>query len=220
MNVTQKAFDCFCDRARGKHAIPWLWLLIMAVLLSLFVLLPSAAMAQSEIFLDVKPIYQADYPTPLFQYKGQDKSVSTSGCGAVCVSMALSLLLPEAEQTPETLLLWAYEEGLYKGNGLSHKTMGLMLEAHGLEGKWLGKKTKTLRVALKAGKPIIAYMGPGTFTNSGHYILISGIDRKDRCWVIDPNCERLSMRWYPLKAIFHQAGSKHPFLVCGVQEKE
>lgn len=192
----------------GKRARALAWALVVC-------LLPlSQAAARTNIRLKVEPLYQDDYRRALFQYEGVEKSVSSSGCGAVCVSMAISFLAPETEQTPESLLLLAYEKQLYYGSGLSRRALSQILDAYDLEGEWVGKGPKRLRRELRAGRPMIAYMGPGTFTTTAHYIIISGIDRNNRVWVIDPKSKARSMRWYPLELIFDEAANGKPFLVC------
>lgn len=198
-----------------KHAA-----VLFVLLAVLGLMLPSVALGKSTVLLEVAPLYQQDYPAPLFLFRGEVKSVSSSGCGASCISMVLGYLVPEAEQTPEGLMLWACEKKLYHGNGLSCNALKLMLEAYGLEGRWIGNEPKGIRQALKAGKPIIAYMGPGTFTQTGHYIVICGIDRNDRLWVIDPNSSRRSLRWYDMEMIFDETATDWAFLVCELPDKE
>ena len=41
--------------------------------------------------------------------------------------------------------------------------------------------------ALKNGKPVISYQGPGVFTSQRHYIVLSGIDSSGDIHVNDPN---------------------------------
>ena len=183
-------------------------------LLMLGCLLPVNALAHTNVTLAIQPLYQADYTTTLFSYEGEEKSVSTSGCGATCVSMAMAFLNAKVEQTPETLLMWAYENDRYHGAGLSCKALVEMLQAYGFTGEWIGKEPKELRQALKKGHPAIACMGPGTFTTSGHYILIYGIDPDDQLKVIDPNSKKKSKRAYPLQTIFDEISGSQAFLIC------
>ena len=191
--------------------------LLIVLVLALF--LPGTALSGYSVVLDVEPLYQKDYPDILFELNGKGRSVKEVGCGAVCVSMAIHFLAPEAEQTPETLFLWAYEQGLYSGNGLSMKTLSEMLRSFGLDVSWCGPYRNRLRRALRDNCPIIAYMSKGRFTDSGHYILICGINHKDEVRVIDPNSETRSNRWYPLKLIFHELGATSGFLICKKEEE-
>ncbi|MDO4541065.1 MAG: C39 family peptidase, partial [Syntrophomonadaceae bacterium] len=90
--------------------------------------------------------------------------------------------------------------------------------AYGFEGAWIGERPKQLRQELKEGHPVIATMGPGTFTSNGHYILIYGIDPYDRVRVIDPNSKSKSLKLYPLQTIFDENAGSHAFLICSLQE--
>ncbi len=191
---------------------------ILSLVLALL-LLPLSAGARPLVVLKINPLYQADYETPLFEYKGEKKSVSVSGCGTVCVSMVLSLLVPEAEQTPESLFLWANEEGYYKGNGLSLQTLVKMLKNHGVESKIRSGSIKTVKRALKQGQPIIVYVGKGYFSDGGHYILLYGYNSEDKVCIVDPNSDRLSTIWYPLPMIFDEMATEHSLLVCKPPEK-
>ena len=111
-------------------------------------------------------------------------------------------------------LLWAYEKQLYTGNGLSINTIIEMLKANEIDGELIGKRPKKIRAALKAGKPMIAYMGSGIFTNNGHCVVIAGINKANQVLVIDPNSEGLSNKWYLLERIFAELGSTTGIIVC------
>ena len=51
----------------------------------------------------------------------------------------------------------------------------------------IGKNQTLLLEALKDGKPVIASMGPGTFTKGGHFIVLSGVTLDGKIMVKDPN---------------------------------
>ena len=49
---------------------------------------------------------------------------------------------------------------------------------------------------VSAGHPVIAIMGPGDFTTTGHFIVICGIDENGRAIIRDPNsAERTNKPW-------------------------
>jgi len=173
-----------------------------------------AAQANTEAILDVTALYQKNYTTVLFEYRGEEKTVEACGCSTVCLAMAMNWLAETDEYDPEALLLEAYNNGLYTGVGLGYDEMVQMLTAHGFEGKWFRGSVKLFRRALRHGCPIVAYMGEGYFTTKGHYILIIGIDKYDRLIVVDPNSERNSQGLYPCDIIIREANSKGSFMVC------
>ena len=71
---------------------------------------------------EVPLMMQKDYTDAVCTIDGQPRSVATSGCGAVCVAMAAAALTGSRE-TPQTLFQWAYDTGLYFGDGLGHEAM-------------------------------------------------------------------------------------------------
>ena len=139
----------------------------------------GARAAPKKVVLGVKPIYQTDYPEVLFEFQGKGRTIKESGCGVICVSMALNFLVPEAEQTPESLFITAFEEGKYHGSGLSQSVLVGMLKRYGLDPVSCGAQIRWIRRAIRSGYPIIAYMGEGRFSNGGHYILLCGINHRD-----------------------------------------
>ena len=68
--------------------------------------------------------------------------------------------------------------------------------------------------ALEAGYPVIAHMGAGTFTKSGHYILLRGLTEDGRVLVNDPNSEKRSYQAYDISLIVKEAKTDYPFMVC------
>ena len=135
--------------------------------------------------------------------------------------MAMNYLDETVEQDPESLMMWAFFHDYYKGPGLSCKTMVQILEDYGFCGKWISKEPLLpVRKALEAGYPVIAYVGEGYFSPSGHYILIYGIDPTGHFRVIDPNSEKRSLQEYRSEFITQQIVSSYAFLICSPAEEE
>ena len=57
---------------------------------------------------------------------------------------------------------------------------------------------------LKAGHPIICIMGPGDFTTTGHFIVLSGVTDDGRIIVHDPNSEARSKQTWDVETILNQ----------------
>ena len=188
--------------------------LCVTMTLLLFVYPFALADGQMNVQMDVPAMFQADYPDVLFTLKGIDRSVASSGCSVVCASMVIKYFNPDEEQTPETLLMEAYEKKLYVGNGMSQKALMELLKAHGVQFKWRHLAKSSLRETLEAGKPIIAYMGKGFFSNSGHYIVLTGISETGMISVIDPNSPEKSEKTYQTALILRQSRGSMPYIVC------
>lgn len=192
---------------------------LLFLLLAVLIAGTALAAEAKTVRMDIAPLYQADYARVLFTFKGEDRSVASSGCSATCASMVIGYLNPEIEQDPEVIFVYAYLQKLYVGNGLSQKALISVLEAYGVACKWRNLAKTSLRESLEAGKPIIAYMGKGYFTDSGHYIVLTGIDKDGWVSVIDPNSPEKSEKTYSYKTILRQSRGSMPFIVCEKPEK-
>lgn len=167
-----------------------------------------------ETGMPVAAVYQYDYPEAVCCLGGEDKSVATSGCGAACLSMAIRYLTGDEVQTPETLFRAAYDRGDYFGDGLSHAALDRLGEDYGVEGEWIGRDAAAIRRALETGRPVIAHMGPGTFTQQGHYILLRGLDEDGKVVLNDPNSEKHTYHTYDLSLFLEEAKGDTPFKIC------
>ena len=81
-------------------------------------------------------LHQGDYTQEVAVFSGQSKSVATSGCGAVCMAMAISYLR-HTQVSPQDLFAWAYDQGFYYGDGLGHEALTAMAEKYGLHSQWI-----------------------------------------------------------------------------------
>ncbi len=159
----------------------------------------------------VPRLYQGDFPTYVCQYDGEPRSVETSGCSVVCLSMALYYLTGDTSQTPVTLFREACLQGFYRGNGVQQANIAELAEQHGVKAVRLGKKAANIRTALRKGYPLIASMDKGIF-GGGHYILLRGLTEDDRLMVNDPNSRERSERTYPLASVFYELDGAMPLL--------
>ena len=57
---------------------------------------------------------------------------------------------------------------------------------------------------LKVGNPVVAVMGPGDFTTTGHYIVLCGIDSQNMVTIRDPNSRERSERKWRLDELMPQ----------------
>ena len=123
-------------------------------------------------------------------------SVAVSGCGPACLSMVAAGLTGDNTVTPYAVAQYAGQEGYYVyGAGTSWSLMSRGASHFGLEGEELPLMKSRMESALREGRPIICVVGPGDFTTSGHFIVITGM-RDGQFTVNDPNsAERSSMLW-------------------------
>ena len=162
----------------------------------------------------IQPLYQRDYRGTVIRVGGASRTVATSGCGAVCVSMVISYLTGNTDQDPDSLFLRAARLGEYAGWGLKHETLSTLLEENGVHSEWIPNTAEGIERALREGKPVVAHLGPGTFTNGGHYVLLRGFTDDGQILVNDPASPERSAEAYPLQIFLRQARREDCFLVC------
>lgn len=114
-------------------------------------------------------------------------TISSSGCSVTCIAMVASYL-KNASIYPSDVVAWTGATTYYvPGQGASWSIFPAAAKHYGLRCKNLGKDGNKIKKALKKGKPVIASMGPGTFTSNGHFIVLRGMDAEGKILVNDPN---------------------------------
>lgn len=164
-------------------------------------------------------LFQRDYRETVCLYNGQARSVSTSGCGAVGVSMVIAYLTGDVEQNPYTLFCQAVDEGRYHGRGLSHATLSRLLDDYGVKSRWIKSDADAVVRALEEGKPVIAHMGEGIFTGMGHYIVLRGVTEDGKILINDPASRSNCSKAFPIKTLIDQARGSESFCVCWVESE-
>lgn len=130
--------------------------------------------------------------------------IRSSGCGPTAMAVCISSLTGKWI-TPLDTTIWAYKHGYYSGDGAVHEMVPQMAEEYKLKCKGLGTDYEAIRKALLKKHPVVALMGPGYFTNNGHFIVLVGIDKNDQVTVADVGSRQRCNYKYPLKSIIKQA---------------
>lgn len=105
-------------------------------------------------------------------YGGQYLAVT--GCGPTALAMAGYYLTGEPEMNPLSLARFAEKQGYYKsGIGSSWTLISQGAGQLGLEARELPLVKKKMVDALDGGSPVILALGPGDFTTTGHYIVLT-----------------------------------------------
>ncbi len=100
-----------------------------------------------------------------------------TGCGPTALSMVAAGLTGDGTLTPSGIADFAVREGYCEpGNGTAWTLFSDGAEKLGLTAKELPLWEPTVEAELSAGRPVICIMGPGRFTEEGHYIVITGKD--------------------------------------------
>lgn len=113
--------------------------------------------------------------------------IAYTGCGPTCLSMVALYLTGDTTATPLAVAQYAENQGYYvSGQGTAWTLMSEGSTAFGVTAEELPLDETRIRQALDAGEPVICSMGPGDFTDSGHYIVLTGCTEEGFS-VNDPN---------------------------------
>lgn len=101
--------------------------------------------------------------------------LAVTGCGPTCLSMAGYYLTGDETMTPAAVAAFAEENHYYApGYGSSWTLISEGAEKLGLTAKELPLVKGKMVDAVEAGHPVILALGPGDFTTTGHYIVLTG----------------------------------------------
>ena len=133
----------------------------------------------------VPKLYQWDARWGYSQYG--DKEFALTGCGPTCLSMVCLYYLGDAKYTPRYVADYSEANGHYTiGAGTEWSLMSEGAEAMGLDVVTIPANAERIMANLEAGNLVILAMGPGDFTEHGHFILLAG-EQDGLAVVHDPN---------------------------------
>lgn len=136
------------------------------------------------------------------EYAGELMGIS--GCGPTCLSMVCIQLLQDASYTPQYVAAFAEENGYaVKGNGSAWALISEGGEKLGLDVTEIPLDEGRIIRNLEVGNPIICVMGPGDFTTSGHFIVLTQY-ADGYVKVNDPNSPARSQKLWKLTDIMPQ----------------
>lgn len=136
------------------------------------------------------------------QYAGE--LMGLSGCGPTCLSMVSIYLLNDVRYTPEYIAEFAENNGYsVSGNGSAWSLISEGGKELGLDVIEIPLDEDRIINNLEIGNPIICIMGPGDFTTTGHFIVMTEyVDGKIK--VNDPNSKLRSEKLWNLSDIKYQ----------------
>ncbi|MFR8170421.1 MAG: C39 family peptidase [Marvinbryantia sp.] len=131
--------------------------------------------------------------------------LAVTGCGPTCLSMVQCGLSGETVWNPYEVAKMAEREGFYvTGQGSSWDLMGAGAEMLGLQVNDVVLSAEDITDTLRAGMPIICSVGPGDFTDAGHFIVLAGVNTDGSIQVNDPNSRINSEKAWDIERILPQ----------------
>lgn len=118
--------------------------------------------------------------------------IGYTGCGPTCLSMVALYLTRDADYDPATVAHYAEQQGYYvDGSGTAWELMTTGCAHFGLTSREVSLDEDRMAQALSDGEVLICSMGPGDFTDGGHYIVLTGHSSKGFT-ICDPNSPKRS----------------------------
>lgn len=138
------------------------------------------------------------------------ENIGMGGCGPTSLSMVATGLTGNTSFTPKYVADMSVNMGYYVDEvGTDWTLMTAGASELGINSAQLTNWSEdTLKSELSAGHPIICSMGPGDFTNQGHFIVLSGLTEEGKVLINDPN----SKKW-DLNTIINQMNAAWSFWV-------
>lgn len=143
------------------------------------------------------------------------------GCGPTAMAIVVSTLTNETVD-PIQMAAWSYQNGGWcSKSGSYHTLIPKAAEHWGLP--WEGATpadAQRIVDALAEGRLVVAIMGPGAFTRSGHFIVLRAVSESGKILVADPASYKRSQKEWDLELILNQASknaaaAQGPFWIIG-----
>ncbi len=133
-----------------------------------------------------------------------DGMIAFTGCGPTCLSMVAIYLTGDTDLDPLFIANHSERDGYYiEGVGTDWGMMTDMPERLGIRAKELPLDKNTVFNRLDSGNPIICAVGPGDFTETGHFIVLVGT-KDGKLKLNDPNSISNSMKLWSFEDISGQ----------------
>lgn len=131
--------------------------------------------------------------------------MAISGCGPTALSMVATGLVGDHSMTPKMVANLSEEKGYYAGDlGTDWLLMTEGAAQLGIQSRTLNNNKGRILDELTAGHPIICSVGPGDFTDQGHFIVLSGVTEDGKIMVNDPNSRINSIKRWELDVLLEQ----------------
>ncbi len=142
------------------------------------------------------------------------------GCGPTSMAIVVSTLT-DTYMDPVDMCNWSYDHGYWASkSGSYHSLIPNCAKSFGLTctGNLYNDPQKIIN-ELESGKLVVALMGKGHFTSSGHFIVLRGVTDDGKILVADPSSYERSNQEWDLEIIMDEAissaGAGGPFWAIG-----
>ncbi|MCR8746979.1 C39 family peptidase [Romboutsia lituseburensis] len=117
-----------------------------------------------------------------------DDYLAIDGCAPTSLAMVAVGLTGNTTINPKVVADYAYANNFYiKGVGSSWNLISQGVKYFGLKSEELPLTKSAIISTLKDKKPIILTVKPGTFTSTGHFLVLTGLTSDGKIKINDPN---------------------------------
>lgn len=149
---------------------------------------------------NIPHLYQWDQRWGFVEFNGE--TIGTAACGPTSLTMVYQGLTGKDDITPYEMSRRAIDTGhVVPGEGTAHSLFTDFAGELGLSCWESYVDEDTIRSELEAGHPIIANVGPGIFSDSGHFLVLAGIAPDGRIIVNDPYSMEKSARLWDIGTV-------------------
>ena len=148
-----------------------------------------------EASMDSVPLFvQWDKRWGYEKYSGN--FFAASGCGPTTLSMVVVYLTHNRDASPIAVAKYSKEAGYsVDGSGSSWTLISEGCRHYGVKAKTVALDESRMKAELDEGHHIVVNVGPGDFTDTGHFMVITGYDDEGFS-INDPNSiEKSGKRW-------------------------
>ncbi|MDO4503210.1 MAG: C39 family peptidase [Coriobacteriia bacterium] len=121
--------------------------------------------------------------------------IGLAGCGPTAMCMVYQGLTGQSDKSPYDFAMDAIVND-YVHSGTDQGFYPFEAQSNGLTYEEIGVSSAELKDALSSGHVVICNVGPGDFTQVGHFIVLAGLDDQGKLIVNDPYSQvRSEKRW-------------------------
>ncbi len=150
---------------------------------------------------EIPRLYQWDERWGSYYYG--DNTMTLAGCGPTCLSMVVMGLTGEDSWNPVAVADYSLAHDYKTESGTSWELMSVGSGDMGVSCTELPLDENRMVQELSKGHPIICSMGPGDFTTTGHFIVLTGYDGQGFI-INDPNSEENSEKIWTYQQLKNQ----------------
>ena len=134
-----------------------------------------------------------------------DGTIASDGCGPTALAMVIAGLSKRSDIDPKELARYSMRKGFYvKGIGSAWTLMTQGALDYGIQVQTMAMVEDSVMEQLNPHHPIICSVGPGDFTDAGHFIVLVNMDAQGQITIHDSNSCLCRKRTYSFALINKQ----------------